>query len=251
MRNIATEAALKLLYADELRYQYIIWRIECAVPWEVLVDDPRAPAAAMIVRESSSGTEAVIMAERTSRLGALLERLPRGEITVEADRPWIAHQIGLLGPVETLVPYVRMSVSREAFRPRADERVRRFDASMVAAFKGSRIWSDPGQLDQALQRALTAQSEWVALSEGRVVSKCDVLRRTQRCSEINEVVTEASFRGHGLATAVVAAATESILSMDRVPIYTTTAGNLPSLRLAQSLGYRPVTDSVRLRAFVR
>jgi len=250
MDEKARQAALKLLYADEVRYHYLIRHIESAAQWSVFVDDTDAPSAVMLLRGQPSSSEVLVMARHFAGLHALMRRLPHGRVDIEADAPWIAHQIGLHADVRALVPFVRMSVRPEDFRPRPDDRVESFDPSMNDAFARCRLWSDPVRIERAFEQAVAAQAAWVVICDGCLVSKCDVLRRTRRCSEVNEVITDPAFRGEGLATAVVSAATERLISNDRIPIYTTTAGNVPSLRLAQTLGYRPVADTVRFRTVI-
>ena len=247
MDEIATEAALNLLYADEVRYHYLIRHIESAAQWSVFVDNADTPSAVMLLRRRSSSSEVLLMARHFAGLHELIRRLPHGEVYIEADSPWIAHHIGLHVQMRPLAPFVRMSVRPEDFRPRRDDRVESFDPSMYDAFERCRMWSEPVRLKRAFEQAVAAQGAWVVICDGRLVSKCDILRRTRHCSEVNEVITDPAFRGEGIATAVVSAATEWLISKGRIPIYTATAGNVPSLRLAQTLGYRTVADTVRFR----
>lgn len=52
------------------------------------------------------------------------------------------------------------------------------------------------------------------------------------------VTTEPEYRGRGLAKAVTSAAAEYILAQGRVPLYVHNEQNLPSARVARSLGFR-------------
>jgi RimJ/RimL family protein N-acetyltransferase len=67
---------------------------------------------------------------------------------------------------------------------------------------------------------------------------------SSRHAEVYVSVVE-SLRGRGLGKSVVSAVSSQLLEMGRVPLYVTTDGNLPSQRLALSLGYRD-TGAVEL-----
>ena len=62
------------------------------------------------------------------------------------------------------------------------------------------------------------------------------------------VDVHAAYQGRGIGRAVVSRVTEAIFAAGRVPHYVHAVANLPSARLALSLGYRPAWVEVYTRA---
>ncbi|MBT4504845.1 MAG: GNAT family N-acetyltransferase [Gemmatimonadetes bacterium] len=73
--------------------------------------------------------------------------------------------------------------------------------------------------------------------DGKCVSKAQIRWKTKEFIEI-AVDTEVGYRGRGYGRAVVAAATDWILDQGAAGHYPVTPDNLPSCRIARSLGYK-------------
>jgi hypothetical protein len=71
--------------------------------------------------------------------------------------------------------------------------------------------------------------------DGHVVSVCFCARGSQVAAEAG-VETAADYRGRGLGASVTAAWARMIRESGRVPLYSTSWKNVPSLALARSLG---------------
>lgn len=75
----------------------------------------------------------------------------------------------------------------------------------------------------------------VLLEEGKAVSVCCSVRITPHAHEAG-VETHPSFRGRGHAVRAVAGWARAVSEMARIPLYSTSWDNLPSLALAKRLG---------------
>ena len=71
-----------------------------------------------------------------------------------------------------------------------------------------------------------------------LISGAFVEPRTQRTMEICALQTRKAHQGEGLATSVVSVATRWILDRGKLPVYAARKMNVPSIRLAQRIGYR-------------
>lgn len=70
------------------------------------------------------------------------------------------------------------------------------------------------------------------------VSSCSLIWASDRFAEV-AVATRDDYRGRGFGKAAVAAMTRSVLASGVRPLYVVSEQNVPSLRLAEALGYRP------------
>ena len=71
--------------------------------------------------------------------------------------------------------------------------------------------------------------------DGRAVSVCASVRRSTAAHEAG-VETAPQYRGRGLAPRAVAAWARAVLTMDRVPLYSTSWQNEASRNVARKLG---------------
>ena len=76
------------------------------------------------------------------------------------------------------------------------------------------------------------------VEKGRAVSVCFSSRRSHVAAECG-VETAAGYRGRGLATRVTAAWARAVRATGRVPLYSTSWSNAPSLAVARKLGLIP------------
>ena len=76
------------------------------------------------------------------------------------------------------------------------------------------------------------------VEEGRAVSVCFCSRRTYMAAECG-VETAAEYRGRGLAPRVTAAWAQAVRASSRIPLYSTSWSNAPSLAVARKLGLVP------------
>ena len=76
------------------------------------------------------------------------------------------------------------------------------------------------------------------VEEGRAVSVCFSSRRSDIAAECG-VETAAEYRGRGLAARVTAAWARAVRASGRVPLYSTSWANGPSLAVARKLGLVP------------
>jgi hypothetical protein len=83
------------------------------------------------------------------------------------------------------------------------------------------------------------------LRDGRWAATASLGHITPLTEEVRAVCTDESYRRQGLARAVVASATRSILAAGRLPVYVTEESNLPSRGLAEAVGYTQVGRLLR------
>jgi hypothetical protein len=84
---------------------------------------------------------------------------------------------------------------------------------------------------------------WGAFVDGALASVAASFFVGERYEDIG-VVTEAAFRGRGLSPACASRLADDIVSRGRTPSWTTSPDNLPSLRVAEKLGFRKSRDDV-------
>jgi len=101
-----------------------------------------------------------------------------------------------------------------------------FDLELVKAASGMAL-DGPGPV-------------FAALADGQAVSIADGATMSEYAAIVQGVYTVPDYRRRGLGRAVVARATETILSLGRVAVYAADYVNYPSLGLCRALGYRPV-----------
>jgi RimJ/RimL family protein N-acetyltransferase len=116
-------------------------------------------------------------------------------------------------------------------------------------------------VDNSTLAGLSAESSWIshswggpaglAGSEPAFGAFCDGRLASVACSfEIGDrfedigVVTEAGFRGRGLAGACAGQLCSEIFARGRVPSWSTGRENLPSLRVAEKLGFAPARAGI-------
>jgi len=84
------------------------------------------------------------------------------------------------------------------------------------------------------------------VKDGRAVAVAAAGYPTALTEEVRGVWVEESWRRRGLGRAVVASATADILTRRPRAVYETSADNVPSQRLAESVGYSRLGNSLRL-----
>ncbi len=82
-------------------------------------------------------------------------------------------------------------------------------------------------------------------TEGRVVSACVSARENEHCGEA-WVFTDPRHRRQGLASKVMRAWANSLISVGKIPFYTHEAGSKASAGLARRLGLQPVFEGLRI-----
>lgn len=93
----------------------------------------------------------------------------------------------------------------------------------------ARTWGGPAGL-------AAGRHAWGAFASGRLASVACTFFVGHRYEEIG-VATEPEFRGAGLGTACAGALCRDIQDRGRIPSWTTSPDNIPSLRVAQKLGF--------------
>ena len=94
----------------------------------------------------------------------------------------------------------------------------------------------PGVLSP-LAAAECAGRLFVALRAGEAAAIAQGAAATPQVRAVEQVLTRPEWRGQGFGRSVVSGLTRDILAEGRLPIYQVQDDNLPSLRLAHSLGY--------------
>lgn len=84
------------------------------------------------------------------------------------------------------------------------------------------------------------------LKDGRAVAVASAGYPTALTEEVRGVWVSEPWRRQGLGRAVVTSATADILARGRAPVYETSADNVPSQRLAESVGYARLGSWLRL-----
>lgn len=81
--------------------------------------------------------------------------------------------------------------------------------------------------------------------EGKLVSACVSVRENRACGE-GWVYTDPDYRNLGFARQVVGAWAHSLIAAGKVPFYSHRLGNIPSARLAASLGLEPAFEEISI-----
>lgn len=148
--------------------------------------------------------------------------------------------------VKLLGPFPRFACSSDTLRPRRAPS--EYDLEIVDSAAVQRL--DPQEWPHALSgaprpgRPVTMAA--VARSRRRVVSVAAVSADSETMWQIGIDVADAH-RGRGLGVALTSLAAERILNTGRVPYYTTSSSNIPSMRTALSCGFHPAWVEVFTR----
>jgi len=157
----------------------------------------------------------------------LASAVPR-EVPLPSDRPLGEREFSRLRAIsQRAVPYAYclngdiLAVDRVAFKPAPGgaEHLARTDA------RGA-----------DLRRRFDGEIFVVSGVRGEIAAWAAIKLKSDDVWEI-AVVTEAAYRGRGLAKRVVSAATACILDAGRVPLYVHDRANLASARVSRGLGY--------------
>lgn len=158
----------------------------------------------------------------------LLERVRTALVPIVPDRPLGASEFTRLHHVARVaIPYAYslsgyvLYADPESFRPRPSRAVR-VDRQ------------DPRTAD--LRRRFDGEIFAIWSMRGEVASWSAIKLKSDDVWEI-AVVTEAPFRGQGLAKEVVSAATQYILEQGRLALYVHDRTNLASAKVCRALGY--------------
>ena len=104
------------------------------------------------------------------------------------------------------------------------------------------LWALNGYDAQEIRAHFEEGGRGYALCEGDApVSACFVYPNYRRVWEIAGVHTRPQARGRGHARRVVCAALHDLAGEGRLPRYNVLDTNVPSIRLAESLGLRPAS----------
>ncbi|MDH2414043.1 GNAT family N-acetyltransferase [Nocardioides sp. CER19] len=106
--------------------------------------------------------------------------------------------------------------------------------------------SDPGFDVAAARRRIEQGEVWFWEVDGEVVHVTNTKPPAQGVSCIGPVYTPRAHRGHGYATAAVAAATRRLLDDGHRVCLFTDVDNPVSNRIYAAIGYRPVADTANL-----
>ena len=118
-------------------------------------------------------------------------------------------------------------------------------AEWLRAFEAEAIGGDPGPQDEWLEALLKRPGRAAFLWEvdGRPVSMCTTGGRTPTGIRFGGVYTPPELRGHGYASACVAAASQVQLDEGRSRCFLLTdLANPTANRIYEAIGYRPVRD---------
>ena len=94
----------------------------------------------------------------------------------------------------------------------------------------------PGRGRRITSRLASSGHAWGAFTEDRLVSVACTFSVGERYEEVG-VVTVPEFRGMGLSVACAGALCADIQGRGRIPSWSTSPDNTPSLRVAQKLGF--------------
>jgi predicted GNAT family acetyltransferase len=84
-----------------------------------------------------------------------------------------------------------------------------------------------------------------ALKEDMIVSVSHTSALTKSYVDIG-VLTLEKYRGQGLATAAASLVSQKIQDTGQIPVWTTSQGNLTSVRVAEKLGFSEVSRSITI-----
>jgi hypothetical protein len=234
--------ALELFYRDEIKYCVLIRMAEENRISRIIVDDSVSPNSFILFGNAAGRPSLYVDSCDTASFGRLGQYFPKGEFYVEMYRDDLAETLKPLGlNYRRFGTFNIMRALSEDFKPEESGKAIHYKPGLHREYlKNSRIWDGiPGIDTQSLiENIEKADSEWIVVEDGRVVSKCDVFKRTRNCYDMNEVVTETGFRRRGYAAQVVSAATNWVISKNKIPLYLADSSNIPSVNLAKSIGYK-------------
>jgi hypothetical protein len=100
-----------------------------------------------------------------------------------------------------------------------------------------------------ISRNISDGIAYAVFRDGRMVSASSAPAIAHMQEKVEEVGvdTHRDYRNLGYGRSVLSHMTKAILDLDRVPIYRLSNKNLASLRIAESVGYRKLADSVIFR----
>jgi len=245
------DLALDLFYRDEIRYCCLIRMADENRISQIIIDDSVSPHSFVVFEKTGGRPSIYVDSPSTDSLSNIIEYFPHEEFYIEMYRQNLVEVLDKLNfNYYFSRTFDRMYVNAQDFKPREFGKAIRYEPALHREFlKNSRIWD--GILNINMQKIIeyieTADSEWIVVEEGVVVSKCDVFKRSRNCYEINEVVTKAEFRRKGYAAQTVSSATNWVISQNKISLYSANSNNIPSVNLAKSLGYKLIT---RVTGFV-
>ena len=236
------DLALDLFYRDEIRYCYLIRMADENRIARIIIDDSVSPHS-FIVFEKTGGRQSLFMDScHKVSLSNISKYFPQEEFYLEIYRQ---NLVEILNKLNLNYYYSgtsdRMYLPAQDFKPREFGKAIHYEPALHREFlKNSRIWDGIPNINmqKLIEYIETADSEWVVVEEGRVVSKCDVFKRSRNCYEMNEVVTEAGFRRRGFAAQIVSSAANWVIRQNKISLYSANSNNIPSINLAKSLGYK-------------
>lgn len=136
--------------------------------------------------------------------------------------------------------YSMMSLLMEDFNDNFTDKYENADAQIVrltpdSGFEEMEEWFGYGvyrlreEIRNGVYFAIKEGGQWAAIA-GTQIKSCN-------CSYIF-VSTEAPYRGRGYAKALVSAVCNELFIQGRTPVYALDSSNIPSVRLAKSLGFK-------------
>lgn len=197
----------------------------------------QGPSSEALLLHARSGLGPALVAQGDPEALDVLLRLHPGPrftfATFQLEHLTVAQRHFVLS---TRSPSLRMSVSRECFRPAEGDasRLRGPDLAAVNAVQRGEGYSfySPAILDEGVYYGVYAQGRLVAMAGTHVVAP------TEQVAIVGNVLTHPQHRGLGHGAIATSAVTAELLENCPSVLLTVRADNMPAIRLYQRLGYR-------------
>ena len=106
------------------------------------------------------------------------------------------------------------------------------------------LYADWGpQLENIEQIYAKGERIFVVFEGEQAIACAGRLSRSAQEDEVDSVWVRADRRGEGLGRRIVAFVTKAILEDGKVALYSTRDDNIPSLRVAEAVGFQKVSDT--------